>query len=310
MKKKVILGGLSVLAVIIVIALVAATFYFYQIACIRSNKPTAQVAKDSPNYSLVEKFDQLEKTDKTIEQDGLKLKAWYVPAAQKTDKTVIVVHGFRSDKEAMRQYGELFHELGYNVLMPDNRGHGSSEGKYITYGQKDKEDVISWAKLIGKENPASKISLFGLSMGAATVMMASGQADLPVNVQNIIEDCGYSSVWDEVTYQAKSGYKIPAFPLVYGVSLMNKIRQGWFFQEAKSTDALAKDKLPILMIHGGNDTYVPTRMLDINYKAVKAGTPKEKLLVPGAAHAMSFETNPSLYRKTVADFMAKYNPIQ
>ncbi len=197
----------------------------------------------------------------------------------------------------MRQYGELFHELGYNVLMPDNRGAGSSEGEYISYGFYDKEDIIAWANLLTKENNKSKITLFGLSMGAATVMMASDQKNLPDSVTNIIEDCGYSNVWDEITYQAKASYDIPAFPLVYSVSLENRIRQGWFFNEASSTQALANDKLPILLIHGSKDTYVPTSMLNENYNAVKSGTPKEKLLISGAAHAKSFETNPSLYEK-------------
>lgn len=284
--------------------------YFYNVACIRSNAPVAQVVKKSPNYGLVQQFDKLKKTNKTMEHDGIKLDAWYVPAAEKTDRTVIIVHGFRSNKTAMRQYGELFHQLGYNVLMPDNRGHGDSGGKFISYGYYDKEDVIAWANLLTKENPQSKITLFGLSMGAATVMMASGQSNLPGSVQNIIEDCGYSNVWSEITYQGWSGYHVPAFPIVYGVSLENKIRQGWFFQDASSTKALAKDKLPILLIHGGSDSYVPTKMVYENYDAVKAGTPKEMLVVKGASHAHSFETNPSLYRKTVSNFMEKYNNLK
>jgi len=238
--------------------------------------------------------------------DGLELKAWYVPASEKTNDTVILVHGFRSSKETMRQYGQLFHELGYNVLMPDNRAHGDSQGKYISYGYYDKEDVIDWANLLTKENADSKITLFGLSMGAATVMMASGQDNLPSSVINIIQDCGYTNVWDEIVYQAKDGYNLPAFPLVYSVSGMNKIRQGWSFKEASSTQALAKNKLPILMIHGGADTYVPTQMVYENYEAVKAGTPKELLIVPNAAHAKSFETDPELYRKTIREFLEKY----
>ncbi len=86
------------------------------------------------------------------------------------------------------------------------------------------------------------------------------------------------------------------------------MRQGWFFQEASATKALTKDKLPILLIHGSNDTYVPTSMVYENYKAVKKGTPKELLVIKGAAHAKSFETNPELYRQTISKFMKAYNP--
>lgn len=299
--------GIFVLAIIVNLG---ATLYFYRVACVRNDTPVAQVKSSSPTYPLVKKFDQLTKSTQTITNDDLKLDAWYVPAAVSTDKTVIVVHGFRQNKSAMRQYGQLFHELGYNVLMPDNRGAGASEGDFITFGYHDKSDVIAWAKFLTAKNPQSQITLYGLSMGAATVMMASGESGLPSSVKNIIEDCGYTNAWDEIVYQAKDSYNIPAFPLVYSVSLESKLRQGWFFQEASSTKALAVNKLPILLIHGSKDTYVPTSMLEENYKAVKSGTPKEKLLIKGATHARSFQTNPSLYRATISQFMDKYNPVK
>ncbi|WP_374285946.1 alpha/beta hydrolase [Lactococcus sp.] len=309
MKNKLIKWIIGIFLLLVVID-AGATLYFYNVAAIRNDKPVSQVAKTSKNYPLVLDFDKLTKTKRTITTDGIKLDAWYVPAKVATNKTVIVVHGFRQDKSNMRQYGELFHQLGYNVLMPDNRGAGASGGKFISYGYYDKEDVIAWANLLTKEEPSSNITLFGLSMGAATVMMASDQSNLPSSVKNIIEDCGYSGVWEEITYQAQASYNIPAFPLVYGVSLENKIRQGWYFQDAKSTDALKKDNLPILLIHGSKDTYVPTKMVYENYDAVKSGTSKELLVVKGAQHARSFETDPTLYRNTVSAFMDKYNPIQ
>ncbi|MCL2112440.1 MAG: alpha/beta hydrolase [Streptococcaceae bacterium] len=294
---------------LLIITDIGATLYFYRVACVRNDNPISQVKTTSPNYALVKNFNMLPKTTVTIKNDKLKLDAWYVPANKATDKTVIVVHGFRQDKSAMRQYGELFHQLGYNVLMPDNRGAGQSQGEFISFGFHDKYDVIAWANYLTNKNPQSEITLYGLSMGASTVMMASGEKTLPKTVKSIIEDCGYDNAWDEITYQGKVGYNVPAFPLVYSVSLESKIRQGWFFQEASATKALAKDKLPILFIHGSKDTYVPTRMVYDNYKAVKSNVPKALLIVKGAAHAKSFETNPTLYRSTVSKFMNKYNPV-
>lgn len=307
-KKRIWLRTIVIIVGILIIADVGITLYFYKIAAIRNNTPASQVKKSSPNYSLVQAFDKLSKTTKTITDNNIKLDAWYVPATKKTNKTVIVVHGFRQDKSGMRQYGELFHELGYNVLMPDNRGAGSSGGRYISYGYYDKNDVIKWADDLINDNKNSDITLYGLSMGAATVMMASGEKDLPKQVSSIIEDCGYSSVWKEIVYQGQQGYHLPPFPLIYSVSLENKIRQGWFFQEGDADKSLTKDTRPILLIHGNKDTYVPTSMVYDNYRAVKKGTPKELLVVKGAIHARSFETNPGLYRTTVAKFMQKYNP--
>lgn len=309
-QKKKIWWIVGIVIAVILIADFGATWYFYGVAAVRSDKPVGQVAKSSPNYGLVTKFDQLGKTTKYITNDNIKFDAWYVPAAEKTNKTVVVVHGFRQDKSAMRQYGELFHEMGYNVLMPDNRGSGASGGKFITYGYYDKSDVIAWTKMLSKENPNSQITLFGLSMGASTVMMASGQSDLPSTVKNIIEDCGYDDVWSEICYQAKQMYNLPKFPLLYQVSAMSQMRAGWNFQEASATKELAKDELPILFIHGGDDTYVPTEMVHKNYEAVKSDVPKEILIVPKAIHAKSFETDPALYTKTVQNFQNKYNPVK
>lgn len=309
LKKKRLWRGVIGLFALLLIIDFGVTLYFYKVACVRNDTPVSQVKSSSPNYSLVKKFDKLPKSTETITSDHLELKAWYVPATVRTDKTVIVVHGFRQNKSAMRQYGELFHELGYNVLMPDNRGAGDSEGKFITFGYHDKTDVIAWANYLTQKNPKSDLTLYGLSMGAATVMMASSEKALPSSVKNIIEDCGYTNAWDEIVYQAKSSYNLPAFPLVYSVSLESKIRQGWFFNEANTTKALSKNTRPILLIHGDKDTYVPTKMVYENYQAVKSGTPKKLLIVKGATHARSFETDPKLYRKTIAQFMSTYNPI-
>ncbi|MFV0556228.1 MAG: alpha/beta hydrolase [Lactovum sp.] len=298
-----------ILFFIVVVLLVAdfmAVSNFFEVSQVRNDDKVGQVKKDSPNYSLVEKFDQLEKVEMTMTHDNLEQKAWYVPAEKKTNQTVIVVHGYRSDKTAMRQYGQLFHELGYNVLMPDNRAAGESEGQLISYGFWEKYDLISWANQLVADTPTVDITLFGLSMGAATVMMASSEESLPSNVQRVIEDCGYSNVWDETVYQGKQMYDIPTEPFLYQVSAMSKIRDGWFYQEADVMKALAKNELPILLIHGDKDDYVPTAMLTENYNAVKKGTAKEKLLVKGAEHAKSFETNPELYRQTISAFLKKY----
>lgn len=169
---------------------------------------------------------------------GLKQDAWYVPAETATNKTVIVVHGFTNDKEDMKPYAWMFHELGYNVLMPDNMSHGDSEGQIIGYGWNDRLNVIKWAEMLVEQNSDSEITLFGVSMGGATVMMASGEETLPKQVVNIVEDCGYSSVWDELKYQAKAMYNLPAFPILYEVSAVSKVRAGFSYGQASCVKQL------------------------------------------------------------------------
>lgn len=299
---------LTILFILLFIASIGASFYFFNVAQVRGDKAFIDhkpTPKSSPLYQDEKDFLKLEKENLSIKNDGLTLKAWYVPAASQTDKTVIVVHGFNGSKEDMAAYGMLFHKLGYNVLMPDNRAHGASDGKLIGYGATDKRDLIKWTNTLIRTHPTAKITYFGLSMGAATVMMASGQ-ELPKNVVNIIEDCGYTSVWDELTFQAKDMYNLPAFPLLYEVSAISKVRAGFSYGEAgaSSVKALAHNKLPVLFIHGDADDFVPTRMVHDNYAATKG--PRELFIVNGAKHAEALKTDKAGYYAKVQAFLEKY----
>jgi fermentation-respiration switch protein FrsA (DUF1100 family) len=289
-------------------ASVAASFYFFHVAQSRGVKTftnNAKTPKSSPLYQDEQDFLALDKETLTLTNEGLTLKAWYVPATTASSKTAIVVHGFNSKKEEMTAYAMLFHKLGYNVLMPDNRAHGQSDGTLIGYGVTDKRDLMKWTDQLIATDPESQITYFGLSMGAATVMMAAGQP-LPDNVVNIIEDCGYSSVWEELSHQAKAMYHLPAFPLLYEVSALSKLRAGFTYgeDEASAAKALTRNQRPILFIHGTDDDFVPTRMVHANYAATKG--PKVKWLVKGAKHAQSLATDKAGYYAQVADFLAKY----
>ncbi|MCU9533129.1 alpha/beta hydrolase [Streptococcus sp. CSL10205-OR2] len=286
----------------------AATFYFFNEAQVRAektfinNKPTPET---DPLYAYEKEFAALEKTTLEMTNGGLKQVAWYVEAPKKTDKTVIIVHGFSSSKERMMAYGWLFHKLGYNVLMPDNIAAGDSEGRIIGYGWNDRLNIIKWSEMLIDIKPNSQIILFGLSMGGATVMMASGEEELPKQVIAIIEDAGYTSVWDELVYQAKDMYNLPAFPLLYQVSAMSKIRAGFTYGEASSIKQLEKNTRPILFIHGSEDKFVPTEMVYENYEATTA--PKELYIVEGADHAKTFSTDVKAYEEKIASFLKKYD---
>ncbi len=285
---------------------VVASFYFFHVAQVREEKSfinNSQLKQDSPLYSYAKNFDQLSKKTMEMTNQSLKQVAWYIPAAEKTDKTVVVIHGFSNSKENMKAYGWLFHKLGYNVLMPDNIAHGKSQGQLIGYGWNDRLNVVKWAELLVDQNPSSQITLFGVSMGAATVMMASGEK-LPNQVVNIIEDCGYTSVWDELKFQAKEMYGLPAFPILYEVSVISKVRAGFSYGQASSVNQLAKNNLPVFFIHGDKDTFVPTKMVYENYAATKGK--KELYIAKGAGHAKSFETDPVTYEKKISSFLKKY----
>lgn len=302
-KHRVLLGIIALLFVVSV----GASFYFFHVAQIREEKSFINNngrSKGTPIYAYEQSFDQLTKETLWMTNQGLKQDAWYVPAETATNKTVIVVHGFTNDKEGMKPYAWMFHELGYNVLMPDNMSHGDSEGQIIGYGWNDRLNVIKWAEMLVEQNSDSEITLFGVSMGAATVMMASGEESLPDQVVNIIEDCGYSSVWDELKYQAKEMYNLPAFPILYEVSAISKIRAGFSYGQASSVNQLKNNTRPVLFIHGSDDTFVPTSMVYKNYQATQGE--KELYIVKGAGHAKSFETDPQAYIEKISTFLKKY----
>ena len=203
----------------------------------------------------------------------------------------------------MTKYAQKFYEKGYNVLLPDLRGHGKSEGDYIGMGWHDRYDIIDWANYLIKENTGNEIILYGVSMGAATVMMTAGE-ELPDNVKLAIEDCGYTSAWDILKYQLKEIYHLPVFPILYAANGSCKKNANYKLKEASAIKQVEKSNIPILFIHGDEDKFVPFEMLDKLYDA--ADCEKEKLVIEGAGHGESSTKDPELYWKTIDEFIDKY----
>lgn len=234
--------------------------------------------------------------------DGPVLRASYFP--QEGHKYAILFHGYTGGAWQMAPYGKVYYDMGWSVLTPDALAHGGSDGDYIGMGWLERPDVIGWIDRIISEDPEAEIVLHGVSMDGATVMMAAGE-DLPDNVKCIVEDCGYSSVWDEFRLQLKNVFHLPAFPLLDAASLVCRIRAGYGFKEASSVKQLQKATIPMLFIHGDADTFVPFSMLDVVYEAC-ASSEKEKLVVADAAHGAAADTDPELYWDTVTAFVGKY----
>ena len=243
-------------------------------------------------------------TDEYINSfDNLKLHSYKILNENSSNKWAIVVHGYTSEGLKMSSYGEKFHNAGYNVIIPDLRSHGLSEGSYIGMGWNDRFDIISWINYVINENNDSDIVLLGVSMGASTVAMTSGE-DLPSNVKAIIADCGYTSVWDEFSYQLDSLFSLPAFPVMNVSSIVSKIRAGYSLKEASAIEQVKKSKTPILYIHGDKDDFVPYYMMDELYNATSSE--KEKLTIKDAKHAKAANINPTLYWDNVFKFINKY----
>lgn len=314
MKKNIRYGLLGLLAVAVV-ALTGGSFYMLGY----SLTPKDNKGKDIPGsyeymhskYPFITPWlDSLQTTGALrdtfiINRKGRQLHAMFASAAKPTDKTAVIVHGYTDNAIRMLMIGYLYNnDLNYNILLPDLQDNGLSEGPAIQMGWKDRLDVLNWMNIandiFGKR---TQIVVHGISMGAATTMMVSGEAQQPF-VKCFVEDCGYTSVWDEFSFQLKDMFGLPEFPLMYTTSWLCNAKYGWNFQEASSLEQVKKCSLPMFFIHGDADTYVPTRMVYPLYEA--KSEPKELWIVPGATHAMSYKDYPQEYTERVKKFVGKY----
>ena len=231
--------------------------------------------------------------------------ALYFRADSANGRTVVLVHGYKDCAVKFLYLGRMYHrDLKYNVVMPDLHGHGLSDGDNIQMGWKDRLDVKRWTEMAAETFADSlgkaTVVVHGVSMGAATTMCLSGE-ELPEYVRCFIEDCGYTSAWDEFATQLKEQFSLPAFPLMYSTSLLCKIVHGWSFGEASPVNQVARCRRPMLFIHGDRDTFVPFSMLRQLYDA-KPGR-KEMWITKGTEHAASYLDYPQEYTERVSRFL-------
>ena len=236
--------------------------------------------------------------------DGLNLKGFYYPAKGESHDYALLLHGYRDTHKGMENFAYVYNTyMNFNCLLPDMRACGESEGKYVGMGYLDSKDVANWVDYIVTQDAQARILISGVSMGGATTMMVSG-LELPDNVVCFIEDCGYTSVYEQFRGELRKRFGLPSFPMLDAASLLCRLRYGWDFRSASPLDAVARCRLPMLFIHGAADSYVPTAMVRPLYDAKPA--PKELWLVPGAAHAASYRDRPHEYARRVARFLAPH----
>ena len=310
-KKKKIILTISILLLVVILGVGGLVGnYFYNLALNPFTSKDMIFGDDDDDTSLEVEADVnwLIKDSNYIDtyitsSDNLKLHAYEVKNENKTDKWAIVVHGYTSEGKLLSSKAKHLYNMGYNVLVPDLRSHGTSEGNYIGMGWHDRLDIIDWINYIVKNNPNSEIALHGTSMGSATVLMVSGEK-LPSNVKAIVDDCGYTSVYDEFSYQLKQLFNLPAFPIMNFSDVVTHIRAGYCLNDASAINQVKKSTTPILYIHGDKDDFVPYYMMDELYNATNSE--KEKLTIEGGEHANSDLVNPKLYWSTVNSFLEKY----
>lgn len=301
---------LFILTAILILILVSGGYVFL-VGCVRRKELPWFVEdelKKTPYgkyYEHIINADNWLKTHKAEDvyitsEDGLRLHGLWV-GVDNARATVLLVHGYRSSM--LVDFGlafEFYHSMGFNLLIPDQRSHGKSQGWFITFGVKESRDMLGWLKFHNEHYGAYPLLLSGLSMGASTVMYMADE-DLPENTCAIIADCGFtspqeilSSVYTRVTH-------LPARPSIYAAELFARLLAGFSLWEKDTRKTLTKNKLPILMVHGMADDFVPCKMTEEAF-AVCAGE-KKLLLVDNAGHGVSFLVDRQSYGACVEEMI-------
>lgn len=235
--------------------------------------------------------------------DGLKLYGRYYHRKDSAP-LVIFFHGYKGniyrDGNGIYSYSK---KNGFNLLLVNQRSQGMSEGKTITFGIMERLDCKAWVEYaVNRFGQEVKIGLFGLSMGAATVMMAA-DAGLPENVKGILADCGFSSP-KEILCAVMDSLKLPS-KLVYPLA---KLGAKWFghfdLEEASAIESMKNCKIPVLFVHNEGDDFVPYWMSEKCFETCSSGE-KKFLRVKGVGHGLSWCLEPEKYKEAMDVFFVK-----
>ena len=217
-------------------------------------------------------------------------------------RTAIVIHGWRDCAIDFFHIARIYQQLGYNVVMPDLHAHGLSEGDAIGMGWNERHDILHWMTVVSQLFHSDNFVVHGVSMGAATTMNVSGEP-MPKGIRQVrfVEDCGYTSVWDEFHYEMGEEFGLPDFPLMYTTSLLCRLRYDWSFGQDSPLEQIKKCNYPMLFIHGDKDTFVPSWMVHPLYEAKQS----KKLLwiTKGTEHAKSYTDYPEEYARRIRYFL-------
>lgn len=300
------------------------TAYFYNRTMKRTNAKTERTMKMSgtdwsKHMPLIEERKKFMMAQPHEDQyqtafDGLKLHATYFPALPQyvkeggRKKIAICFHGYTS--KGLSDYiglSDYYFKQGFGILLPDARSHGTSEGTYIGFGCLDRNDALGWINWVLKHvGEDVDIILHGTSMGGATVLMTSG-LKLPPQVKGIVSDCGFTSPKEVFTHVLNTMYHLPAFPAIPLADIVNKKLAGYGMDECNAKREVRKAKVPILFIHGSNDTFVPCSMCHEIYAA--CASPKKKVIIEGAAHAESYYKDTEKYEQALTEFFTGLNVL-
>ncbi|MBN3522545.1 alpha/beta hydrolase [Paenibacillus apiarius] len=267
----------------------------------RSSLDSAFAAVEGFGLLTRAEFESMKKEDVSImSKDGHRLRGYYIERYPDGNKVIILVHGYTANHIIAAQFISLFADEGFNVLLIDQRGHGRSEGSYASYGFHERGDLDAWVEFARQRAGTDAfIGLHGQSMGGGTVLMYAG---INQHVKFIIADCPYSDMEALMKYQLKQLNRVPLFPFMRLLDRSLKKKVKFSMRQVKPIDEVKDKEIPLLLIHGDKDTFVPTQMsIDIHNRKRKGIS--ELLIIDGAIHANAYPTDKERYRDKVHQFL-------
>ena len=286
-----------ILIVLAVLALyLGVGYYIFVVACRRrkdlpwADSAALQSTMWAPMADRIhESFQWLEKHHArdvwVTSDDGLNLHGLWVPATDALG-TMVLFHGYRSCAQAdFSMVLSFYHILGFNLLLADQRSHGKSQGKYITFGIREHRDALRWLQWHNATFGSQDVYLGGMSMGATTVLMAAGE-ELPANVRGVVADCGFSSPWEILCREIRHQIHLPSKPLAWSAGIFARLLGRFGLREDSTLEAMKKCRVPVLFVHGTGDRFVPCTMTQAAYDA--CASEKQLILVEGAGHGLSY----------------------
>lgn len=305
----IILVVICVVVIIFTITLIAVYKLFYVPNILRYSKPMKGL--DASNYydayaDVMKKgkdwFLSMKPEEVSVKSfDGLNLKGYYL-IHQNARASILLVHGFHGNGvDDFASIYQFLYELGLNVLVIDQRTHGMSEGKHITFGIKERYDVKTWVEFLNIRNGNDfPVFIDGVSMGCASVLMSIG-LNLPKNVKAIIADCGFTSPYEILKSILRTHVHMPDFPIIPCASILTRVLAGFGIKEYSTIEAMKVNTIPTVFIHGEKDSLVPIEMTFENYKACNC----EKYIytTKDADHAMSYLVDTQRYNDLMSEFL-------
>ena len=286
---------LILIILFLLVCFIGVILYFFNLAFVKNKRDGVAELDPSINKSLEKYKDVIDEGNVFIKNkpnkwyyttafDGIKLAARYYD--NNSEKTILLFHGYRSS--AAHDFScavSMYYNFGFNVLLVDQRSHGKSEGKLITFGVKESDDVHSWIEFLNAKFSPKEIILSGISMGATTVLL-SLKNPLPDNVKGIIADCGFTSPVDIIKKVAKQSFKIDADFFIPFLDFACKIFGRFSIKNISTVNTVKNSKIPIAFIHGKKDDFVPCEMSE---KAFSSCGEKGRIIISKeAGHGISF----------------------